>query len=623
MVKPKGKMRLSPEELTDIYRGRSRQFACHAAAYSKVSGWAQKGCLALLAVAIGCFMQSVSGAPDGVGWFVLSLVLLGVGALAALLGRRLRYRQEVNELLHLSSEHALARLGRSWEKFPVPGVEIPNRHAAMAKDLDLFGPASLFHLLCRARTGMGVTTLRDWLLEPARPEVIRERQQAVTELSPELSLRQELEVRAALLGRDPQSFLRWAEGQPWLATTPWVKWCLLVQSLIPAVAVTALFFGLASTGVGMGIACGACLVNLIITTFVGPRMHETFRKAASRDGITAEYLRVFRLIARLPGESCVITGFRQVANGQEDGAVRGLHDLVPIMVFGYAHRDPLKLAMYLPLQFFMLWDFHLLLILERWQRRWGSHCRRWFEVLGELEAVASLASLAQENPDWCLPRVDDGCVKGLDADQLGHPLLPDHVRVANDVALGPAGKFVLVSGSNMSGKSTLLRAIGLNVILAQAGGPVCATQWSMFPAVLATVIRIDDSLVDGVSLFLAGLYRIKEVIGVARQLSTRPDSAMIYLLDEPLRGTNSRDRRIATRKVLRLLLQHGAVGVVSSHDVELAAEEDLADACVSTHFQDGIDKHQHPIRITFDYKLQRGTATSTNALELVELVGLE
>ncbi len=622
MAMPKVEKRHSAEEIASIYRGRSERFARKVASFGQAADWAQKGCLALLVLAIGCFLQAVSGGPEASRWFIVSVVLLGIGAVAVLLERRLRYRQKANELLHLSSEHGLARMERAWEKVPVPRAKVPERHRAMAKDIDLFGPASLFHLLCRARTPMGVTSLRDWLLEPADPAVIRERQQAVAELSPELSLRQELEARTALLGRDPQSFLEWVEGPPWLAGSPWVKWCLFVQSLVPAIAVAALFVGLLPIGIGMGIACGACFVNLILTTFVGPRMHETFRKAASRDGIATEYLRIFQLIARLPGNSAAIDRFRQVAKAQEDGAVRGLRGLVPIMVFGYAHRDPLKIAMYFPLQIFMLWDFYLLMVLERWQRRWGPHCREWLETLGEVEAIASLASLAQENPDWCLPEIDEQRPKGLDALQLGHPLLPAHVRVANDLTLGPAGNFSLVTGSNMSGKSTLLRAIGLNVILAQAGGPVCAAQWSMSRAVLATVIRIDDSLVDGVSLFLNGLYRVKDVVRRAKQHS-QTSGTLIYLLDEPLRGTNSGDRRIATQKVLRLLLQHGAVGIVSSHDVELAGEGDLSQACVAMHFQETVDKNQHPIRITFDYKLQHGTATTTNALELVELVGLE
>jgi MutS domain V/MutS domain III len=622
MAMPKVEKRHSAEEIESIYRGRSERFARKVSSFGQAADWAQKGCLALLVLAIGCFLQAVSGGPEASRWFIVSVVLLGIGAVAVLLERRLRYRQKANVQLHLSSEHGLARMERAWEKVPVPRAKVPERHQAMAKDIDLFGRASLFHLLCRARTPMGVTTLRDWLLEPADPAVIRERQQAVAELSPELSLRQELEARTALLGRDPQSFLEWVEGPPWLAGSPWVKWCLFIQSLVPAIAVTALFVGLLPTGVGMGIACGACLVNLILTTFVGPRMHETFRKAASRDGIATEYLRIFELIARLPGNSAVIDRFRQVAKAQEDGAVRGLRGLVPIMVFGYAHRDPLKIAMYFPLQIFMLWDFYLLVLLERWQRCWVAHCRKWFETLGELEAIASLASLAQENPDWCLPEIDDQRPDGLDALQLGHPLLPDDVRVVNDLALGPAGNFSLISGSNMSGKSTLLRAIGLNVILAQAGGPVCAAQWSMSRAVLATVIRIDDSLVDGVSLFLNGLYRVKDVVRLAKQHS-RTGGTLIYLLDEPLRGTNSGDRRIATQKVLRLLLQHEAVGIVSSHDVGLAGEGDLSQVCVAMHFQETVDKNQHPIRITFDYKLQHGTATTTNALELVELVGLE
>ncbi len=615
--------RRSAEEVAQVYSQRSERYARQAAAYAKGGGWAQKCYLTLLALAIVCFAQASSGGSDAVRWFVLTLVLLAAGGVGVILERRLKYRQRASELFHLSNEHGLARMGRCWEKVPVPRIEVPERDVAQAEDLDLFGHASLFHLLCRARTLLGITCMRDWLLEPAEPAVIRRRQQAVAELSSELSLRQEIEVRSALLGRDVQSFLQWVEGEPWLARRTWTRRLLFAQSAVPALSLLAASVGLVPTGVGVGTMCGACLVNLVITTFLGGRAHDTFRKAARRDGIAWDYLRLFELIARLPGTSAMIAGFRQTAGDPRDGAVRGLRGLAPIMVFGYAHRDPMKMAMYLPLQFFMLWDFHLLGVLERWQRRWSPHCRRWFETLGELEAVASLASLAEENPDWCFPDVNAETPKGLDAREVGHPLLRSDVCVSNDVILGPPGTLLLVSGSNMSGKSTLLRAIGVNIVLAQAGGPVCATRWTMSPVALATVVRIDDSLVDGVSLFLAGLYRIKDVVTGAKELSSRSDRTLVYLLDEPLQGTNARERRIATQKVLGLLLEHGAVGAVSSHDVELTDEESLKDACVATHFQETIDESQRPIKITFDYKLRRGMSTSTNALELVELVGLE
>jgi DNA mismatch repair ATPase MutS len=243
--------------------------------------------------------------------------------------------------------------------------------------------------------------------------------------------------------------------------------------------------------------------------------------------------------------------------------------------------------------------------------------------LGQWEALASLAGLAHDNPDWPFPSVDAGAPKGVEASALGHPRLPDPVRVVNDVTVGPPGTFLFVTGSNMSGKTTLLRALGTNIVLAQAGAPVCAARLSMSPLVLATVMRVEDSLVDGVSMFMAALYELKRVVDLARRLSGRPDQTLIYLLDEVLRGTNTVERQIAVRRVLDHLLAEGAVGAISSHDVHLASTEPLAKACVPVHFRESVERDSRGPRVRFDYKIHPGVATSTNALRLLKLVGLD
>ena len=614
--------RLTAQEVANAYRQRSEQFASRAVACAKGIRLVRIAYQSSFLVAVACFAQVSPGEPHSARWLIAFLGLLATAVVAILAERRLQSRFRVNELSRQINDHALARMGRSWAEVPGVSATIPEPCAAQAEDLDLFGQASLFHLLCRAQTPLGISKLRDWLLAPAAPDEIRRRQRAVAELSVELSFRQDFEVRTTLLGREAGSFLEWVEDAPWLPGRPWTRRFLLVQSVLPLLALLCASVGIVSIGVGVGTMCAACLLNLLITGFLGGRVHDLFRRAAPREGIAWEYLRLFELISRLPGDSDLAIDLRQAAVEPREGAVRGLRQLALITVFGYAHRDPLKIAMYLPLQCLLLWDFHLLRILEGWQRRWEPRCRHWFGAVAELEAICSLACLAQENPDWCFPDVDESHAKGIDARGLGHPLLGDDVRVRNDVTLGPPQTFLLISGSNMSGKSTLLRAIGLNVILAQAGGPVCATQWTMTPVLLATAIRIDDSLVDGISLFLAGLYRVKEVVARAEDLADHPDRTLIYLLDEPLQGTNARERRIAQRKVLGQLLEHGAVGVVSTHDVELACDGPLADVCVRAHFQETIDRSCQPVRITFDYRLRPGESKSTNALELLKLVGL-
>ena len=208
------------------------------------------------------------------------------------------------------------------------------------------------------------------------------------------------------------------------------------------------------------------------------------------------------------------------------------------------------------------------------------------------------------------------------ARDLGHPLLPPSRRVGNDVTVGPAGAFLLVTGSNMSGKSTLLRALGVNVVLAQAGGPACAAALRLPPLRLATSILVEDSLAGGISFFLAELLRIKQVVTAAGEAG-REGAVLLYLLDEVLRGTNSVERRIAVRRVLRHLLARGALGAVSTHDLELAAGAGLAQAARAVHFRETLTPGPDGPRMSFDYRLRPGPATTTNALELLRQVGLD
>jgi DNA mismatch repair ATPase MutS len=279
-----------------------------------------------------------------------------------------------------------------------------------------------------------------------------------------------------------------------------------------------------------------------------------------------------------------------------------------------------------------LWDFHVVHALEGWQRAAGPHVRRWFEGLGTAEAVSALATLAHDNPDWVLPDLSPPRGDGarIEAEALGHPLLQPARRVDNDVSVGPPGTFLLVTGSNMSGKSTLLRALGCNVVLAQAGGPVCARAMRMPPLALFTSMRVEDSLERGVSFFMAELRRLKMVVDGA-DAAAGGGVTPLYLLDEILQGTNTAERRTAVRRVVRHLLDAGALGAITTHDLALAEIENLKDAAVPVHFEETVHEREPPpdaailsghSGMSFDYRLRQGVATSTNALALMRLIGL-
>jgi len=275
-----------------------------------------------------------------------------------------------------------------------------------------------------------------------------------------------------------------------------------------------------------------------------------------------------------------------------------------------------------PIQLATLWNVHVLWLLERWQRAAGAHARAWLAALGDFEALAALATLAHDNPSWIFPELVEAPAPRLSACGLGHPLLPPAACVGNDVTIGPPGTFLLVTGSNMSGKSTLLRAIGMNVALAQAGGPVCAAALRVPPLALASSMRVQDSLEQGISYFMAELQRLKEVVDTAAQVGHAGGRTPLFLLDAILHGTNTTERQIAARRIILHLLSLGATGAISTHDLALADAPEFAAISRSVHFTEKFTRGADGLSMTFDYQLRPGIALSTNALKLMEMIGL-
>jgi len=306
---------------------------------------------------------------------------------------------------------------------------------------------------------------------------------------------------------------------------------------------------------------------------------------------------------------------RKLRDGLTQGTTpppQALHNLFRLAELGEARRNMLHPVLNPVLH----WDIHVVRAAERWKLRHGTDLRGWLDALGELDALSALAGLAHAHPEWAYPTFGEEPV--LEAEALGHPLLPPRDCVTNDVRVGPPGTFLLVTGSNMSGKSTLLRAIGANVVLAGAGAPVHATRLTLPEVEVRASMRFQDALDEGVSYFMAGLRRLKAVVEGARDAP--PERPVLYLLDEILQGTNTAERQIAARGGIRELLGCQAVGAVTTHDLSLADVDDLKARAEAVHFVDLPGDEEEPI--AFDYRLRPGIATSTNALKLMELMGL-
>ncbi len=497
-----------------------------------------------------------------------------------------------------------------------PDIEL----TATARDLDLFGPASLYRLCCLATTGAGRTCLAQWLLSPAEPAEVLARQQSIAELAPQIDLRQELAWRGqsasgARASGDVMPLVRWAEGAGWLSHRPWLTWYARLSPLLLGAFVVCHLAGLTSGLWWQAILCGQVAVSYLV---VG-RIHEIFRRIDTGEKQLHRFAEMLALL-----ESWPVTASQLVALQQQlsTGGHRAHEQLSRLRRRLDLADLRFSQAVYGVVQAFSLWDFHILAALERWQRQVGPRLRTWFDVLAQFEALASLATLAFDHPAWTFPIVDPSGPRLVTGTNLAHPLIPVARHVGNDVELGPAGTFLLVTGSNMSGKSTLLRAIGMNLVLAQAVAPVCAARLTLPRVLVETSMRIDDSLADGVSLFLAELKRLKAIVEQARHGDAPGEPVLVFLLDEILHGTNSRDRQIAVRRVVDRLLARHAIGAVSTHDLELAAAPPLSTSCRAVHFRESFTGEGSARQMTFDYRLRPGIASTTNALALLDLVGL-
>jgi DNA mismatch repair ATPase MutS len=334
--------------------------------------------------------------------------------------------------------------------------------------------------------------------------------------------------------------------------------------------------------------------------------------ASAREQAVTRWRGMIEAIEREPFEAPLLARLRDSLTDSGRKASDEIAALARIVGFVDARRNEGFRLLLGPL---FMWDVHCAAALLRWRGRAGGHVRAWLDALGEVEALASLGGFAFEHPAFAWPELSAD--PRLEARGLGHPLVADERRVDNDVSLPAAGRALVVTGSNMSGKSTLLRALGVNAVLAIAGAPVCARWARLGPLRVATSMRIEDSLEQGVSHFYAELRRLKRVIDLARS----PDRApVLFLLDEILHGTNSRERVLGACAVVRELVARGALGAVSTHDLGITAlGEELGGQVENVHFEEQVQDG----RMTFDYVLRPGIVQSSNALRLMRSVGID
>lgn len=571
---------------------------------------------------LGVFVATGAGAwlliSQGRGQSAWLLVGAAVVAFVVIVARHRAARRHLRraELMADFNREGIARVERRWSDLPRPvGPAVPRNHD-YADDLDLHGHASLGHLTGVCGTAPGRATLWSWLLAQADPETIALRQVAVREMAGAFDFRDRIAAEARLMNSDSmeevEDFLRWCESPGWLSGRTWLRAAAVLLPPVNLAAIVLYSLGMVPTAA----VAWPLLLSALVMAPAWKAIHRACSEADDGESGVRHYGSLLGLLAHAPLDSRYAADLRQRLGAGRRHAPREIATLRRLLDMAEVRRSPF---FHLPLALVLLWDVHVLAALERWKQRSGARVRRWLDVVGEAEALAALAALAADHPDWTMPALDAE-VTTLRARALGHPLLAPQLCVRNDVEVGPAGSFLLVTGSNMSGKSTLVKAVGLNVVLGQAGGPVCAEALRIPPLRVVTSIHVTDSLAEGVSFFMAGLQRLRQVVDAAEAAGGAPGPGVLYLLDEILQGTNSAERRIAARTVLRRLLRSGAIGAVTTHDLSLADAEDLNARAVPVHLTESVGDGSEGL--TFDYRLRTGIATSTNALRLLQLVGL-
>jgi len=504
-------------------------------------------------------------------------------------------------------EWGVARIADVWHSYGQKGEPFRQSDHVYSEDLDLFGEQSLFQLLSTARTRMGQHTLARWLMAPAPVPVILERQKAIAELRKRLDFREALAVAGEDLPPefDPARLMEWAEGPG-----------LLTGTAIRMIAVLLAILAMAGIGIALWKSFYLPAAAIIV---VEALIHAHYRKRINHviesvEG-AGESLMLFSTLLSTMEEERFGSGLLQTMErrlGEGDAspsrALRNFSTRVDLL----ESRENLILRV---LNIPLLYELQVAFAMEAWRHRHGHQVRPWLHTLGEMEALISLATYSYEHPADPFPEFSAETKAQFVGESLGHPLIPSAKNVRNSVQLDEATRVLLVSGSNMSGKSTYLRAIGVNAVLAMAGAPVRATKLRLTPVHVGSSLHVVDSLQTGRSGFASELDRLREIMALVNE-----GLPVLFLLDELLHGTNSHDRHIGGQALLRSFITLGAIGVVTTHDLSITRiPPELASQVRNAHFEDRVDEG----RMVFDYVVRDGAVTRSNALELMRAIGLD
>jgi hypothetical protein len=508
------------------------------------------------------------------------------------------------------NEMGLMRLKGEWGEFNDYGADFVDHEHPYTWDLDIFGKNSMYQWLCVSHSFSGRRSLAQTLREPQKNvELITGKQEAVRELADLLDWRQKFELYGVLseTGGDPDSFLKWSENEV-LA----FKWNI-TRTFFRSLPYISLIIGVAGLIITQTLLFFAAMyaVQLAIFGLFYSKTASVIR-SYEKNGSLLAYSQLIETIEKQKFSAPCINALKGgLGTDSKKSAAQVLHAISKILNATEIRSNPLG---HLIVNAVWLWDIQCVIKADALKKRYGSDFRRWIETIGTFEMLSSLSIASFENPEWVFPSFNESGM-GFVAAKLGHPLLHKSARVDNDFTIEQGGSVAIVTGSNMSGKSTFLRSMGVNAILAYSGAPVCASSFVCPIVNIYSSMRINDDLSSKVSTFYAELLRIKKIVEAVKK-----NEAILFLLDELFRGTNSQDSHDGAVAVLHALSNKKSVGIVSTHDMDLCklAEKDPI-RFVNFHFEE----YYRDDTVAFDYKLKKGQSTTKNAMFLIKMIGVE
>jgi DNA mismatch repair ATPase MutS len=510
------------------------------------------------------------------------------------------------------NEDSIKRCDGEWDQFQDNGSEFIDENHFYSYDLDIFGVNSLFQWINTAKTYTGRHILVEFLTQhPNNLAEIMQRQKAIEELAGKLSWRQRFLAEGLVSANgihNPESLIAWINKGDYFFRKSWI---IFLTRLLPAVTVLSLLLASIIPIIPYYISAIGLIIQFILLFIKRKEREKVYRLAEKYKEDINVYYHMIKMFERQRFSSEYLNKLKDsMRNKDGQTACQQVNKLFRI-VESLENRNNF---FYFIFNLLTLWDYQNLITLEKWKKKTGKYLKNWIDAIGKVEALSSLSIIKFDNPNWTMPEIlsSQECI--VEAKALGHPLISTSQRVDNDLQILPPIHTLLITGSNMSGKSTLLRAAGINLVLAYAGAPVCARYFRVSLMKIYTCMRVSDNLSKNISSFYAELLRIKTIV-----LKATEGDPVFFLLDEIFKGTNSRDRHLGAKILIKKLCKTKSIGMVSTHDLELCVLGKENKAVRNYHFQE----YYKEGKIYFDYKLRPGASTTRNAIYLMKLAGID